>query len=310
MKRLARNFIVFAAAIAIVFSSCTEEETLPEGPTMTISGEDADVAEIAPGETIDLTINFSAEEELSGFNYQFIINEGEATEVVTDKQYVAPSNLGLSNNETSGQFSVSISIPDAAAGNTISLVLEVVDKNNNLTTDKLVFNVLEDINTYTQVLMGAQGNAEPGFYNAISNERFTYAQAREASTTTSSPVDFAYYWGATNSNTIAAIDDAGLDAVYESVNLPIQGIFGTRNSTRFSKVDADFDAINSKSSLETAAFFEVGGKSSITGLAVNDVIAFQLDQARGGYFGLIKVVEINDTNGKGTITIEVKIQKI
>jgi uncharacterized surface protein with fasciclin (FAS1) repeats len=174
-----------------------------------------------------------------------------------------------------------------------------------------VAGVVSSVNTYTTVLLGGQGNDEKGFYNAFSNVRYSYAEARDASGVEGSPVDLAYYFGANNEATLAAIDSDGLNAVYTAVGLPIEGIFGTRNSTKFRVTDlgpADFGGILLNSQLEMAASSENNTNVSATNLQEGSVVAFTLDGDRGAYVGLIRVVEIDDTNGNGTITIEVKVQ--
>ncbi|MGM0581446.1 MAG: fasciclin domain-containing protein [Bacteroidota bacterium] len=170
-----------------------------------------------------------------------------------------------------------------------------------------VAGIVSSVNTYTTVLLGGQGNAEEGFYGAINNMKYGYGAARD----NSASVDLAYYFGNTNEATIAAIDDGGLNAVYTAVELPIEGIFETRNSTRFRVTDLapeQFGGILLNSQLETAASSENNTNSSATNLQEGSVVAFTLDAARGAYVGLIRVVEIDDTNGEGTITIEVKVQ--
>lgn len=174
-----------------------------------------------------------------------------------------------------------------------------------------VAGVVSSVNTYTTVLLGGQGNSNEGFYNAFSNVKYNYAQARDASGTDGSPVDLAYYFGNTNKATLAAIDAGGLHAVYNAVGLPIEGIFGTRNSTRFRVTDLSpqqFGGIILDAQLAQAAASELNTNNSATELQAGSVVAFTLDDDRGGYVGLIRVVEIDDTNGEGTITIEVKVQ--
>jgi uncharacterized surface protein with fasciclin (FAS1) repeats len=173
-----------------------------------------------------------------------------------------------------------------------------------------VAGVVSSVNKYTTVLLGGQGSTEKGFYNAFSNVRYSYAEARDASTVESSPVDIAYYFGATNEATLASIDSDGLNNVYSSVDLPIEGIFGTRNSTglRVTSLSPEqFDGILLNSQLEAAAASENNTNASATNLSEGSVVAFTLDQARGGYSGLVKVVSV-DGNGNGTITLEVKVQ--
>jgi hypothetical protein len=164
------------------------------------------------------------------------------------------------------------------------------------------------VNAYSTVLLGAQGNAEEGFYDAISNTRYSYAGARDASG--GAAVDFAYYYGNSNENSLGAIDSDDLHAVYNSVELPIEGIFGTRNATRFQVTELgpdEFNAVTSNSGIIAIANSELTSEPDATNLTVGNVVAFRLDASRGSALGLIHIAEVNDTNGEGSITINVKV---
>ncbi|SMG45990.1 Uncaracterized surface protein containing fasciclin (FAS1) repeats [Marivirga sericea] len=177
-----------------------------------------------------------------------------------------------------------------------------------------VAGIVSSVNTYETVLLGSPGNAaEPSFYNAFSNIRYSYGDAGSASGGTSSPVDLAYYFGNTNQATLASIDSDGLRNNFFASNnsLDIAIDFDTRNSTRFRVTDLSpeqFGGIILNSQLEDAASSENNTNLSATNLQEGSVVAFTLDSDRGGYAGLIRVVSVDDTNNTGTITIEVKVQ--
>lgn len=319
MKKVLRNLLMMSLISSTVFMfSCGEDDVETPAPvaapTISLSGDLSSMESFEVGDSIGLNVSFTAAGEFSGFNYQLTINKDSTDEQVQSKVFNAPSDLGYGNAEVSGMFALTIfeAVPAELVGKTVSVYMEIVDKEEQIASRTWTFDVFEGINTYTAVLLGAQGNAAEGFYNADENVLYKYSEARDASTVTSSPVDLAYYYGTSNKNTIAAIDDAGLNSVYSAVSLPIDGIFGTKNSTRFVKLTGvDFAAVVNSTQLTSAASFEstTSGASSVTGLVQDDVIAFQLDADRGAKFGLIKVASINDTNGNGTITIEVKIGK-
>jgi uncharacterized surface protein with fasciclin (FAS1) repeats len=198
--------------------------------------------------------------------------------------------------------------PTLSVGGAPVVAADIISSNGRV---HAIAGIVSSVNKYTAVLLGGQGNDAEGFYNAFSNVKYGYAAARDASGVDGSPVDFAYYFGSTNNATIASIDDAGLNAVYTSVDLSIADNFGTRNSTKFRVTDlapAQFDGILLDSQLATAGSSENNTNTSATDLQVGSVVAFTLDADRGGYVGLLKVVSLDDTNGNGTITIEVKVQ--
>lgn len=312
MKNFRHNFLTAVTILSLGFLfSCGEDDTpIADAPGVTVSAAivDGDAlvsgGEVVAGSAVEFSISVTAP---GGFNNVDIT--GSTT------QNINRNDLNLDLGATSASTTLTVSTAETDAGGTASFTFVAVDELNQ-SSEEVVFTFdivappSPDVQSFTTVLLGAQGNSSEGFYDAKLNARYGFAAARDASGTSGSPVDFAYYWGASNNSTIASIDDAGLHTVYNAVNLPIEGIFGTRNSTLFSDTDltaAAFTAIASNDDLSTAAFFEVGGESSSTNLVLDQVFAFQLDADRGGEFGLIHISSVDDTNGNGTITINVKV---
>jgi len=166
--------------------------------------------------------------------------------------------------------------------------------------------VSSNANSYSTVLLGSQGSDDPSFYNAIENKRTGYAASRDASAS----VDFAYYYGNNNLNSLGSVDSDDLHAVFNSVDLPIKDIFETLNATRFQVTDLgseQFAGITTNAEIMAIANSELTSETDATELAAGNVVAFKLDDARGGLFGLINIAEVNDTNGTGSITIDVKV---
>ena len=313
MKKLIRNaWMLAAAAGSIFFTACDpEEEPMLNAPSITVTTDPAD-GTVAVGEAISFTVDVNAP---AGFNTVRITGVsvvGGTIELPSSYQTEYTRNdLGLTAEDTqaSAEFQA-LAFPIAGE---FTFELEAVDEEGQQTEADFTVTVTEaGINFYEQILFGAQGNSEPGFYNALQNQRYTFAQARDASGINSSPVDFAYYFGATNGNTIASIDSDGLNTVYESVGLSIENTFGTRNSTRFRVTGLssnEFASISNNTALVAATESELNTNVAATELNVGSVVAFQLDADRGSYLGLIHVTQVNDTNGNGTITIEVKVQE-
>ncbi|WP_425392807.1 hypothetical protein [Ekhidna sp.] len=297
--------------VAAAMTSCGgDDEPTAAAPSVTVSASvDGDALasgeDVTVGSAVQFDISITAPGGVNGLN----VTSG------TQTTSFSRSDLEAEAGDTQASITLETDLAvEADIGGTVSFTFEAVDDLNQTATATFTYMIIAapspDVSSYTAILLGAQGNSEEGFYDAQTNTRYTYAGARDASGVNSSPIDFAYYYGNTNENSIAAIDDDGLNAVYTSVGLAIEGNFGTRNSTRFvsSTMSAeDFDAISTNAELEEAAAFEVNGNSSATQLVVDQVVAFQFDEDRGGDFGLIRISSIDDTNGNGTITIEVKV---
>lgn len=314
---LGADFTVLADAIQIADGYATENNL----PTLTsvLADPAGSVTVFAPINAVfagaGITLEtFTAEQWYGIIATHVVIGDFSAEELGTalangTNTYAtaAQTNIqitpGVFTNPTTGEESQTL-----FAGGAPVVSPDITSNNGRV---HAVAGVVSSLNKYTTVLLGSQGNDAEGFYNAFSNVKYSYAEARDASTVSASPVDFAYYFGNTNKATLASIDDAGLNAVYTTAGLPIEGIFGTRNSTKFrvtSLAPAQFDGILLNSQLEAAASSENNTNSSATDLQAGSVVAFTLDSDRGSYVGLIKVVSLDDTNGTGTMTIEVKVQ--
>lgn len=304
MKRITQNLLLAVFASLLIFSCGKDDEPTAAAPSVTVSATIEGTAvtsgsDVTAGSSIIVTVDITAPGGVNGLD-------------VNGTSY-SRTQLGAEAGDTQASITFNAQVLGSdLVGSSVIWEVEAVDDAGQVSaTVTFTVNVTSPaVNAYSAVLLGAQGNANEGFYDALTNTRYTYANARDASGVNSSPIDLAYYYGNTNQNTIASIDDSGLHNVYNSVSLPIEGIFGTRNSTRFlsSSLSAtEFADIATDADLETAASFEVSGSSSITQLVADQVIAMQLDADRGGAFGLIRVVSIDDTNGDGTITIEVKM---
>ena len=321
MKKITQKLLLVALTASAALTSCgDDEDPVINNPSLQVAGtadeatlSQSAVNEVSIGATLTFNATISAD---GGFNTLFVLNPDES-DIVSPINENTPNITITTNDDGSEDASYSLVVPTAsfAAGNYQFNFVATDNVGLGQASDTVSFDITlaaasPDVNSYQTVLLGAQGNSNEGFYDALTNTRYGYAGARDASTLTESPVDFAYYWGSENNSTIAAIDDTGLNSVYSSVELPIEGIFGTRNSTRFLSSTlsaAEFDAIENNDELSAAADFEVAGESSSTQLMVDQVIAFQFDEDRGGAFGLIKISSIDDTNGTGTITIDVKV---
>ena len=302
MKKL--SLIVFAAfASALLFlSSCGDDDETFEIPSITLTSSSFTGM---PGEVAMISGTITAPGGLNVYRVTVVVDGTEGT----PQEFPRGTTI-----ETSVDFNFNYVLVAEQVGANVLVEIEAVDETNQvgtatfaITTEMAEVNIVED----QMVLFGAQGNSAPGFYNAVDQLSYSYAQARDNSAMT----DFAYNWGQNNNSSIAAIDDACLDAGYSVSGmswLPIEGVFANRNATRFATTDlaaADFIAVENEADLLASSNFDNLTASSATGLAVDDVIAFKLISSRGDLVGLLHIASIDDTNGNGTITVNVKVQE-
>jgi len=309
MRKFLNYFLLLAAIPALVFlASCgdDDDEVIANAPTIVFDDDDATI-DAAPGDVVTISGTVDAP---GGFNVLRITPVIDGTPEMTEEIARSPGSTPPLTFPFDFDFEVTSDMVNAD----VVIEFDAVDE-NGLTgiADFMITVEANEINTFTVVLLGAQGSTEPSFYDAQTNTRSLYADAAESSAT----IDFAYYYGATNGNTLAAIDDGGLDAVFDAVGLPIDGVFQVQNSTGFFSVNTsptDFEAVENEIDLleitSTVFTGEVQGNSDATQLVEDQVIAFQLDEGtRAGLFGLIRVASIDDNTGNGTITIDVKVQQ-
>lgn len=316
MKRLFQNLLLIGLmATAVFMYSCgedTTEEPALAKPTITLSGDLLSQTTFEVGDSVGFNVSFTAEAEFSGFNYQVTINKDSVNEQTQAMQYVTPTDLGFTNNETSGMFGFSImqEIPEELAGTTISLYLEVVDKENQIASETFDFAVIESINEFETVPFGGFNSESLGSSYDASSDSVFFASNLRGNAANQARIDFVYYFADTPQRTIAAPNNDEAELTWDAQNSSAWPFDVTENATTFQVADVgfDFDAASTSMDLSNAYSEVLTGESRITGLEVDDVVVFKLDASRGEKFGAFKVTAV-DGNSSGSITLTVKIQK-
>ncbi|MDF9800965.1 putative surface protein with fasciclin (FAS1) repeats [Catalinimonas alkaloidigena] len=159
--------------------------------------------------------------------------------------------------------------------------------------------LLPDVTYYEAFLLAAPDSDEQSetFFSTMDGEIYSYDEVISTNETVSETIDFGYYYGLTANATLAS-PDAYPTNIYAGLVA-----WSVRNTTVFRSTNLSpegFDALASSQGDEIEAEFEAGtalnNTGRATGLAADNVVAFQTEDGR---FGLIKVVEIVDGNGDG-----------
>lgn len=212
--------------------------------------------------------------------------------------------------ETTAQFNFTYTLVEEQVDVPVRIVITATDEANQ--TGTASFDVTTEaspnpINEDQMVLFGGPANnTEPSFYDAVMQTTYTLANAQA----NSGSIDVVYYYGDQNDNSLAAPSNTDMQAVFNILGDPLN--FTTENATAFGATSLsamDFTNVSNEDELLASANFDVLAETQVTNLAVDDVIAFRLDAARGSLVGLIHIASIDDTTGFGTITINVKIQQ-
>ena len=170
--------------------------------------------------------------------------------------------------------------------------------------------LIPDATTYEAFLLAApDGDANnESFFSSEDGMLYSFNDVVGTSDPVSSSIDFGYFYGANFEASLLSPDNTNWTSTvgYD------MGQWGARNTTVFrtTNLSADeFDAIASSQGDDIEAEFEAGtavtNPGRVSGLAADDVIAFQTEDNR---FGLVKVVEVVGTTGvTDGIRIAVKV---
>jgi len=248
--------------------------------------------DVAPGEVVNFTVDASDAEALK-----------EAVATVAKNSDAASTIKTQTLTGTSGRIQFSFTIPANAVGGDV-FNIQVVFKDaagapNSDVSRSFQLNVVNDISSFSAVIMGAQSNANIGsFYNVAADRVMLFSEAQNAQST----VDFVYYYGASNLATVAAPADATVPQVLAPV-----ANWTTRNSTKFIKkptlTTTDFSGATEQTLIQA---WDGTEDTKVIQLAVGNIVAFK---TVNGKYGLFRVSNISGTDGTGSITIDVKVQQ-
>lgn len=287
--KMNRLFLILTVAIATAFTSCKKDDDIvnPE-PSIDFKGG-------ANYTASDVTIN-AGEQILVGFNAAYNSETGEKLtnfKLVLTSNNVSQTLIDSTINTTTYSTDISISFPDAGSAR---LEATITDKAGR--TDAVSFNITVEeagvkVVKHTNVELGSWNDDIGSFYSAKENLIFTVPQAME----NQAKVDFIFYKGQTNMNTIAAPDDASLSTI-PSFRIDE---WTTKNQTRFVITDmtaAEFDAIGDY--YEFTEFEGNNGESKVINLEDGAVVQFR---TQADAYGLIKVVNFYSRGDMGVMDV-------
>lgn len=301
MKNLFKiSAIIFGALVLLYSTSCdTEEDVLP-APTFTFSTSPSGT-EFSEGDTLTFTINFTAENGLSSFIVTPTINGVEGSPIINNPQV----DLGL-EDLNSGSFDYSLILSSGfSGGDSVSVALELLDQSELSATDNFEFTI-SSLTTFTAVLLFAplQDASSATWFSSNLGRTVTEAEVNAAEAPNSSDIDFGYYYGGSDMASLAA--PANYPTLGGSIDI---SDWTTQNATTFRSTTLsaeDFIGITSGAAVEAA--FDAGTDEGgvITNLSVGDVVAFELDVAKGGTKGLLRVISITGTfNQNDNMEVEI-----
>ena len=277
MKKINLLLLLVFVTGSVLMTSCSKDETIvDQHPTINLKGG-------AGYTSTDVTINTDEQIKFGIIaNYNASSKEKIKNVKITLTSNNTPQTL-VDSTLNAVSFDTDYFLSFSAAG-TIKLVATVTDA-DGLTAetgfDITVEQVGVTVKKKTNIELGSSNDSFGSFYSTTEELVYTVALAKQNQT----KIDFGFYLGATNANTIASPDDADLISVYEETDL-----WTTKNQTRFiltTMTVAEFDAIADL--YVFPEFVDANASSEIINLVNDKVLYFKTQAGKRGY---IKIVDL------------------
>lgn len=273
--------------------SCSKDEEGGDGPTLTLKQGANYVSEnqtIAGDEDILVGVDgASGDAALTRFKFVAVVNN--VPQDVVDSTF---------NNNT---FDWEMQLSFSGAGEYV-LQFELWDANGAKDTKEITVTVevaASPVNRYDNIELGSWNDEIGSFYSTSENLIYTVGQS-VGSITTQGKIDFIFFKGTTNENSIASPDDASVQTI--STFRLSEWAAVNKNETRFNTTTmtaAQFDAIGE--TYQFPAFDTSTQKTIINNLTEGQVIMFKTEQ---GKLGLIKVFDLYTRGDRASIDVIVQ----
>ena len=300
MKKLHFLFSIFALAGLMLITSCEDDEDDPtkEPPKLTVKPS-ADTANQHPGDTVKYELSIASDLSIESFKIAASTPGADGT---------SAGSYTFDKNDHAIDTAYTYVIPTTFLKGTITLTFTVANKDSAVSvekyikvTEKVVEPEDKDVIEYSakMILLTASATSK-SFFVVDSGDAYSFTEI-DASADLKKQVDFAYYYGATDSATLASLKD--VPTAWAEKAGDISG--WTQNDTKLKKLtDVTFADIKKDSELE-AAFDVTDGTTKISKLMKDDVVAFE---TAGGVKGIFSVVEVKGTWIEGDyIKLDVKV---
>lgn len=279
----------------VVFTtSCSKDEEEDPGPSLNLKGGSEYVSDdvtISAGETIKVGVMASSS-SVSGTNlsrFKMTSTFGSSTTDVVDTTF----------NEDTFTQDLDLTFSEGSIGTNV-LKFEVWDKDGKSASREFTVTVEDtpvEVTKHADVELGSWNDAAGSFYSSSTNQVFVRADVRD-NPTNQALVDFIFFKGTANANSLAAPADNAPQSIAElqMTNWTVE------NATKLAKVDmtvAAFDAIGA-----TFNFDDFDSQATIiNNLNEGDIIQFLTVE---GKMGLIKVKTLANRGDYGVFDVIVQ----
>ena len=305
------------AMIALGIWSCGEpiipDDPKAKLPTLSINPPQSLAFDVAKGEVITFHIEANANAD----------SKADLKIVKFEVNYSAGGDTSISWNvdPVDAQYKVinyDYTVPATVnEDDVITVSVSAEDKDGLIGTKAFVLTVkdLSGLSSVDGIILGAQNNPDIGSFYATSTK--TIFKVADAQTSGQSTIDLIYFYGTSNTATIASPDNDNVfgNAAGKISSLLVQD-WSTRNATRFRKVASmpttEWDVLTSTriaqiyataaQPVEALANFLFDG----TGGTQSSHVVFKTSKNK---YGIFRVKDISSYDNTGAITIDVRVQK-
>lgn len=299
MKKVNFLFMALLMSAAVMVTSCGSDDDDP----------------IDPGPSINLKggVGYTSKDDTIRVNTPITVGVTGLKSSVTNAKLIR-FKFSIISNDISDTFKDTTFSSDSFAWETdltftgtgkARLLFEMWDKNNKKNEES--FNiVVEDpgaaVNKYVDVEFGSWNDAAGSFF--ASTEGVTYTVGQTANLPANqAKIDFLYFHGQTNKNTMASPDDADANGINDlKLNL-----WTTKNQTRFNPSNltpAQFNAIGASYQFPT---FDFGSQTTkVNNLKVNDIFMFK---TKDNKLGLVMITHLSTPTRGDTSKATIIVQK-
>jgi hypothetical protein len=284
-------FVAAIALIAVLFTSCSKDEEVLGGPTVTF-------ITTAGYTSADVTLLYQ-DTVMVG-----IAAVGNGSDNIKQIKITANEELLKDTAVSQPQFELSINIIKGVAA-TETWKFEVIDVAGHSTIKTLVLSRVNLINSYNVLLLGAQDNpTDPSFLSTSDGVRYMQAQAFE----NQAKIDlFCFYENTASHQNMMTLASPGsnITGIFTGTTSPEN--YTVKNVTFFVKTTltaAQFDAITTDEAI-LSAFDNDNKFKKAKQLAVGEVYAIKV---QSGKYGMFKVTNVTGTE-TGKLEFTLKMQK-
>lgn len=298
MKKWNFLFMSLLISAAVMVSSCgNDDEEVDPGPSINLKGgtgytSENDTIRVNTAITVGVTGLKSSVSGQKLTRFKFSITSNNIATTFVDSTFSADS------------FTWETDLTFTGVGEA-RLLFELWDK-GGMRNEQSFDLVIEDpgtaINKFVDVEFGSWNDAVGSFFSSTEGITYTVGQT-STSPLNQAKIDFLYFHGATNKNTMASPDDADANTINDlKLNL-----WTNKNQTRFNSTNitpAQFDAIGTTYQFPTFNFSSQTTKVNM--LEVGDIFLFK---TKDNKLGLVKINYLSTPNKGDKSRATIIVQK-